>query len=329
MLIEFRCGNYSRFDKTTGQYQVCGQRMEADADDAGLLVTCPRCSKECEVPFPEKGDSNRRSQGTGEEGQGGSAKPSNGDSPVQSQLPSSTAAPVAGAPKLDRERCVKCGGNLNAKGVCKKCRWVRPRFDKANMSLDEMPMAPAGMMLWFANIMSEGVPLRMLGLFANIAVPFCLIGLMAFSLLVIGGIFGGFCFLLAFVSLLLFGGLVFKAYQFLRDGNARLAWFQKPFWFGILCWCRSRKWEGIDASTRNRNIIDHRGDPITDASFAELKGLKTVQVLDLEGTMITDESIKLLYQAKHLQCLVVRNTKVTHLAVTRLQQSFPKMWIWH
>ena len=126
MLIEFRCGNYSRFDKNSGQYVVCGQKMSASTDDAGLIVNCPRCNQECEVPHEET-----------------SAAPAK-------------QTRTAAKPKVKTQRCPKCGGTLDQRGVCGECRWVRPRFAKAKQSLDEMEMEPAGMMLWFSQIMSEG-----------------------------------------------------------------------------------------------------------------------------------------------------------------------------
>ena len=134
---------------------------------------------------------------------------------------------------------------------------------------------------------------------------------------------------MAFLALLLYAGMVFKGYQFLRSGHARLAWFQKPFWFGILGLLRSRNWNGFDTRYRNRNVVAFKGEPITDAKLVQLPEFRSAQVLDLEGTLITDETIERLYQLKHLQCLVIRNTEVSHLAATRLQQSFPKLWIWH
>jgi len=316
MLIEFRCGNYSRFDEKTGQYLVCGQKMSAATEDAGLIVSCPRCKKDCEVPTPK-----RRTRKTDAAKQA-TAVPLEQDAML-------SAAPTAAPPKPKQQRCPKCGGVLDAKGACNACRWVRPRFSKAKMSLDEMDMEPAGMMLWFSQIMSEGVPMKVLCIFANVAIPLLLSAMMAFAILVVGGFFGGLLFLMFFISLLLYVGMAFKGYQFLRDGNAQLAWFQKPFWYGILAFCRARDWQGFDAKFRNRNVVDFHGDPITDTKLVQQKELKSAQVLDLEGTLITDQTIEQLYHLKHLQCLVVRNTKVSHLAVTRLQQSFPKMWIWH
>lgn len=295
MLIQFRCGNYSRFDEKTGQHEVCGQQMEADRGDVGLIVTCPRCGTDCEVPAAKKSRSD---------------------------------AAMAPAVRGNLKRCQKCGGNLDAKGSCTKCNWIRPRFDKSKMSLDEMPMEPAGMTLWFFDIMSEAIPMRAMTIILNIVVPFLTVSAMVFSLVLFGGFVGGLLFLIAFLALLFYVGLAFKGYQFLTDGNAQLAWFQKPIWNGILAWCRSKKWQGLDNSARDRNVLIFRNESITDQELAVMKGLKNVQVLDLEGTLITDEGIKQLYQCRHLQCLVVRNTKVSHLAVTRLQQSFPKLWIW-
>ncbi|QEG21817.1 hypothetical protein [Mariniblastus fucicola] len=347
MLIEFRCGNYSRFDAATGQYTVCGQRMQADAEDAGMIVSCPRCKQDCEVPVPKKarGAGKRKSSDQGSPegkpnprksanpGKSGAANSAAKKAPAsleeEALIAQSRQRPTAAAPKAKSQRCPKCGGVLDSRGVCGECRWVRPRFAKANQSLEEMEMEPAGMMLWFSQILSEGVPMNLLCMAANIAIPMLLSALMAFALFVMGGFMGGFFFLIMLAMLLLYIGLAYKGYQFLRDGNARLAWFQKPFWNGILAFCRSRKWKGIDAKLKNRNVVDFHGEAITDEQLIAQKEFRSAQVLDLEGTLITDKTIEQLYQLKYLQCLVVRNTEVSHLAVTRLQQSFPKLWIWH
>jgi hypothetical protein len=331
MLIEFRCGNYSSFNKKTGQYAVCGQKMSASSEDAGLLVTCPKCQRDCEVPIPkrtsetpsgQKSRSRPKAPPTLEE----EARIAKANQTKKAKVPlPTTAAP----PKKKIQRCPKCGGVLDQGGVCNECRWVKPRFAKARQSLDEMEMEPAGMMLWFSQILSEGIPMKVLCRAMNVAIPLLLFAMMAFALLIVGGLFGGLLFLLLFLSLLLYAGLVFKGYQFLRSGHAKLAWFQKPFWYGLLGWCRSRNWKSNDARYRNRNIVSFQGDPITDEQLLQHKELKSAQVLDLGGTMITDATIEQLYKLKHLQCLVVKDTSVSHLAVTRLQQSFPKLWIWH
>ena len=305
MLVEFRCGNYSRFDEVTGHYAVCGQKMSASSEDVGQLVTCPRCQQDCEVPVSDGAQN---------------------DSAVKKERKSGV---VAKGPAVQQQRCPKCGGQLDQRGVCNACRWVKPRFAKADQSLDEMDMEPAGMMLWFAQVMSEGISMRLLVPIAHVLVTLFFAALMVASLLVLGGVSGGILFLLSFLSLLFYGSISYKGYQFLRDGNAQLAWFQKPFWFGILGWCRLQKWQGMDAKTRNRNVVDHRGKPITDEKLLQSPELKAAQILDLEGTLITDATIEQLYKLKHLQCLVVRGTKVSQLALTRLQQSFPKLWIWY
>lgn len=322
MLIEFRCGNYSRFNKETGKYVVCGQKMSASSEDVGLLVTCPRCEKDCEVPLPKR-----------QRKKGATPKPKAPDAPMtlekEAEIAKADRIPTAAQPKSKTKRCPKCGGVMDERGVCNECRWVRPRFSKAKQSLDEMEMEPAGMMLWFSQILSEGVPMRLLCMAANFLIPILLSVLMVFALLVVGGFYGGCLFLFFLLSLLLYVAMAFKGYQFLRTGHAKLAWFQKPFWYGILAWCRSRKWKSMDARYRNRNVVSFRGEAITDVQLVQRKELKSAQVLDLGGTLITDATIDQLYKLKHLQCLVLKDTSVSHKAVTRLQQSFPKLWIWY
>ena len=319
MLIEFRCGNYSRFDENSGQYVGCGQKMSASTEDAGLIVNCPHCNNECQVPIAKRKKSS---------GSGASNPEAAGSVPLDQDAGAGQTA-TAAAPKQKTQRCPKCGGVLDKRGACGECRWVKPRFSKAKQSLDEMEMEPAGMMLWFSQILSEGVPMKLLCGCANVVIPLLLCALMAFALLVLGGFFGGLIFLILFLGLLLYIGMAFKGYHFLRSGHAKLAWFQKPFWYGMLGYCRSKNWQGFDARTKNRNVVDFHGKPVTDEQLAKRPELKNAQILDLGGTLVTDATIANLYKLKHLQCLVVRDTKVSHLAVTRLQQSFPKLWIWH
>ena len=192
-----------------------------------------------------------------------------------------------------------------------------------------MEMAPAGMMLWFSQIISEGIPIKFLVVFSHVLVSVFCVAIAALAVVGVGGVAGGLMLVFAFLLLLLYWALAFKGYQFLRNGNAKLAWFQKPVWIGILQFARYSKWQGLDTKTQNRNVVSFRGKPITDAMLLQAPELKTAQILDLEGTLVTDASIERLYQLKHLQCLVLRKTDVSHLAVTRLQQSFPKLWIWY
>ncbi len=335
MLVEFRCGNYSRFNQETGQYSVCGQLMTADSDEAGLIVTCPRCNSDVEVPMPKQGGSGgdrpkaNRSINRDEQELGLAPEVP----PQQSEAASGSsfggvASPVAGSTRKKR-RCPRCGNHLDPRGACSACRYVRPRFEKAKQSLDEMEMEPAGMMLWFSQIMSEGIPMKTLAMLCHVLIPVLAVATMVLAFLVFGPVLGGLLFMFAFASLFFYCGFAYKGYQFLRDGNTRLSWFQKPVWNFLLNWSRMKKWEGIDQRHRGRRIVDKRGEPITDETFAEIKGLKNTQILDLEGTLVTDRSLELLYQMKHLHCVVLKNTKVTHLGVTRLQQSVPRLWIWY
>ena len=153
MLIEFRCGNYSAFDAATGKHTVCGQKMSAAAEDSGLIVTCPKCHQDCEVPQRQ---SNRTS------GSGGSPAAA-----------TETKTPLATKRRSPNNRCPNCGGRINNRGACGSCRWVKPKHQKLEQSLDEMEMEPAGMMLWFSNIISEGVPPKV----------FCLAAIVGLSLI--------------------------------------------------------------------------------------------------------------------------------------------------
>ena len=109
---------------------------------------------------------------------------------------------------------------------------------------------------------------------------------------------------------------------------AKLSWFQKPFWYGILFFLRASKWQGVERQGKRR-IVDKRNAPLVDQKLPYQEGFKNCQVLDLEGTLVTDQALRSLYGHKHLQCLVLRKTKVTQEGVMRLQQANPELWIWN
>jgi len=209
------------------------------------------------------------------------------------------------------------------------CGYVDLAVASRDVSLDEMEMQPAGMMLWISKIFSQGVPVKTFVWFSHVALMGFALLMFPFCLIVVGGLLGGFLLLMFFLMCLVYFGFAFKGHQFLRDGNAQLAWFQKPFWEGILMWCRSRNWQGFDNKTRDRPCLDLRNQPITDEVLAKSRALKDARIVDLEGTKVTDECLLPMYRMKRMQCLVLKDTAVTHLGVTRLQQSVPHLWIWY
>ena len=88
------------------------------------------------------------------------------------------------------------------------------------------------------------------------------------------------------------------------------------------------KWQNYDSALKGRTVIKVREKMFGDYELPELENLHRCQVLDLQGTNVTDQGLLHLYSLKHLQCLVLRKTKVSPEGVFRLQQSFPRLWIW-
>jgi hypothetical protein len=97
----------------------------------------------------------------------------------------------------------------------------------------------------------------------------------------------------------------------------------------VLVMARFQKWEKYDGKLKDRRIIKVRDSSFRDPEIPQLEGFKTCQVLDLQGTAVTDTGLLDLYDLKHLQCVVLKQTNVTHQGVFRLQQSFPRLWIWY
>ena len=182
--------------------------------------------------------------------------------------------------------------------------------------------------------MNEGVSTKvveyvshgMLGILGVLIVSFAVISIAGYGV----GPFGGVVILIAVcLSAMIYAGLVYKGHQFLRDPNARLTWFQKPFWNLVLILARMMKWQGYDHHLKNRKIIKIHERFFRDHEIMDLEGIKICQVLDLQGTGMTDRGLLHLYGLKNLQCVVLKGTNVTHEGVFRLQQSFPRLWIWY
>ncbi len=231
------------------------------------------------------------------------------------------------------DRCSKCG-NISESGKCTVCRYVEQNFEKLHQPLDDVKIELAGFQRWFCRTMNEGVSLRLLEYGAHIGIGLVAMGVLSLAVASIVGIaFGvvpGIFMLLITVSVvLLYVGMIYKGKQFRRDPRAHLAWFQKPFWNLILLLARSMNWEKYDNSLADRRIIKVREKMFGDNELTDLEGFKNCQVLDLQGTSVTDRGLLKLYALKHLQCLVLKRTNVSNEAVFRLQQSFPRLWIWH
>lgn len=233
----------------------------------------------------------------------------------------------------EHERCTKCG-NVSKSGRCTVCRHVEQSFEKLHQNLDEIKIERVGFQRWFCRTMNDDSTLAILEYGAHLG-----LGVISAMLLVLGGMsVGGFGFgrvqgilmcLFVVTAIIFYIGLVYKGKQFRRDPRAKLAWFQKPIWNGILGVARMMKWQNYDSSLKGRTIIKVRETTFGDHEISELENLNRCQVLDLQGTKVTDRGLLELYSLKHLQCLVLRNTNVSDEGIFRLQQSFPRLWIWY
>ncbi|MFT7631448.1 MAG: hypothetical protein ACI87E_002486 [Mariniblastus sp.] len=232
-----------------------------------------------------------------------------------------------------QDRCKKCG-NLSVNSKCTVCHHVESKFEKLYAPLDEIEIEIAGFQLWFCRTMAEGISISVLAWVSHLLVG--MLGLALLSAAIVGlfgigmGVTGGIILLLIVgSSWLLYISLVFKGHQFVKNPRAKLAWFQRPAWNLMLTLARAMKWEHYDSSLKNRRIIQNQDRGFVDAQIRSLPGVKNCQVLDLERTQVTDSGLLDLYDMKHLACVVLKRTQVTHEGVFRLQQSFPRLWIWY
>lgn len=360
MLIQFHCRN-SVFDPGTGRQTVCGSTVTAQSSQAGHLVSCPKCDNQCEVPLESSEVERKRPDENGSEAPSGKTrKKKNKESSNPSKQPAAAMSSsdsgefglsdVVDRPQSDvmsmdfkgkqkkpaptltkdrSKRCPECGKKVDDRGYCSACKKAERRFEKADMELEDVPMELAGFQLWFANIANEGVSISVLAyVFHGLLTAFT-VSLVVLGLVAIQGFLGVFVAIFSLCMFALYVALCFKGYQFTRNPHARLAWFQKPFWNGILMLTRMMKWQAYDGKLKDRTIVDVRNKPITDEKLVRLEGFKAAQVLDLEGTLITDEVMRTMYKLKNLRCVVLKNTSVSHESVTKLQQSIPRLWIWY
>lgn len=345
MLIEIQCSNHSVFDAATGRFRVCGHRWMVDSSQIGAMVTCPSCEEPLEVSRPEppksaESASNPTAPKTKAAPAKGNVQPNQG-SPKRKVASSVKKNDVMELQFAEDQlepsfagngtRCKKCGSPAPY-GRCTVCRFVEPRFKNMHLPIDEIKMQPAGMQLWLSKTLSEGMSASVLATIGHVCavVPILLGLLVAVLSLISGSIVGGLIALVFVITLLLtYLSTTIKAYQFLRNPRTQLGFFQKPFWNFILWLARRGNWENYDQRLKGRRVVKVNERGFTDAQLETVEGIRTAQVLDLENTQVSDRCVAVLYRLEHLQCLVLRKTNVTHDAVVRLQQTFPKLWIWY
>jgi len=353
MPIEIQCSNFSDFDPASGKYVRCGEKASVSREMIGKFVNCKKCGQQIEViahsalpktkpksksakqPARTKANPKRRSEPVGGP---------QGDGELRMEAPlkrekSDVMSINFGEAQVEstlvqdqHDRCSKCG-NISKSGKCTVCRHVEQSFKKRDQQIEDIKIELAGFQRWFCQTVNEGVSIKYLELGAHLGLGFIAVGTTVLSLLSICGLAFGvvsglILLLITICASLIYISLIAKGRQFRRDPNAQLAWYQKPFWNGILLAARAMNWQNYDSNLKGRRITKIRNKTFGDAELANVEGLKNCQVLDLQDTSVTDASIQMLYGHKHLRCLVLKGTNTTHEAVFRLQQSHPRLWIW-
>jgi phage FluMu protein Com len=318
MDIQFRCNSISHFDQKTGRYVHCGHLLTADAQQTGLRIRCPRCKQYSVVPAPVLTEASAKTGSTDR----GVARPGASREPPETDGSLSYSA-------FDRKtRCRKCGALLDAEGKCTACYFVAPALLPATTPIDQIPIQPAGFQLWFRNIMTSGV-----GVAAFEFSMHALVGFVLLTGVIMGVLFAGAASGAVIVGAILlglfYGMIVWQTRRLARVPAARLPFYFRPLWYGILVLARQGNWQRYDSTLVGRVIIDVRGRAFGDRDLLELDNLAACQVLDAEGTDLTDSGLALMHGLKHLRCLVIRKTHVTPEGVFRLQQAIPRCWIWY
>lgn len=186
-----------------------------------------------------------------------------------------------------------------------------------------------GMQRWFTNILGENIPIRVLEYGAHLAVIIWTVLLFAAIVYSIGWLLKVPLALLLIASVTLYVALIRKGHAFAADPTEGLAWYQEPFWNGLLFLARTLNWTGYDSTLKGRVIIDQRKTQVTDAQFAKLPQLAECEVLDLEGCPITDKSLKAISKMSKLSCLVIRDTEISDKGIDALTRRMPQLWIWY
>ena len=321
MPIQVQCKR-AVVDPETDQRRACGHAFKVTDTLAGKVIRCPKCKQGIQVPDPSKPVAKK------------SKRPA---AAVQSMDPLADKQNV-----MDQETttgssnyrkiavCSECGKPVTS-DVCRACGHRRNR--PKNESIEKIKPQVCGMQLWLCQTIRQALPVKVMVLVMHAAVLIIslliagstIVGITTQNVSVIAGLF--LLFFVATISIV-YLAFAFKAYQFLMQPGAQLAWFQKPFWITILGLARSKNWRDYDARLSNRTVVTADNRHLTDADIFDLPEIRQAEVLDLENTLVTDAGLKSLYQLTNLECLVLRNTQVTAAEVYRFQQTFPIVWIW-
>ena len=187
----------------------------------------------------------------------------------------------------------------------------------------------SGMQRWFCSILGETLPIRVIEYGAHLAVVIWTVLIFAAIIFTIGWLLKIPLILLLIASVTLYVALVRKGHAFAADPTEELAWYQEPFWNGMLTISRNLKWTGYDSNLKGRVVIDRRTEPVNDQELSKLPQLDKCEVLDVEGSPITDKSLKTIAKMSKLSCLVIRDTEISDRGIDALTRRMPQLWIWY
>ncbi len=354
MHVQFRCPNI--LPDALGEKRPCGRQLRAPRDKAGRLAKCPQCGSKVKIPTrsdPQfRTDAQLPAPTVDDQMAGADAEDSlnlrvaqdDFDDPIldgaarpgaietkrgrRNNGPKANSRTANFLPLDNVSRCRKCGKKTDKRGYCDSCNYSSGSREKATgKPIDDIKIKSTGMQLWLSKVVAEGVPPGIL----VVAIHFMFTAFIVAALFVVFTGTSGLMFVAATAFVM---GIAFfyiattwKTRQFHHDPHTQLAWFQRPFWDGILWYCRKNKW--ADPKNPDRVVIDGRDSSMSNQELDKVKNLKAASVLDLEGTRITDEAFRYFYRIDNLQCLVLKDTAVSHEAVFRLQQTRPNLWIWY
>ena len=186
-----------------------------------------------------------------------------------------------------------------------------------------------GMQRWFTKVLGETLPIRVLEYGAHLAVIIWTCLLLAAIIFSIGWLLKVPLTLLLIASVTLYVALIRKGHALAADPTEPLAWYQEPFWNGMLFLSRQLKWSGYDANLKNRVVIDCRKAPVNDEQLVKLPKFEQCEVLDVEGCPITDRSLKAISKLPKLSCLIIRDTEISDKGIDALIRRMPQLWIWY
>ncbi len=340
MPIQFSCSTIVRYDPATQQYERCLTRIQVEDAKGGTQVECPGCRQRIRVPqVSDVRAEAALNSGNSEsavaaavghmEGEHGPGRAGRANIAVETgrktaPLHETANSSLAFSSFAGTRRCKQCGGTLEANRRCTQCGY------QATLQASQQPIDPdkiqlAGFQRWLARFVWQGNST------AVMAAIHLLVGLVLFMVVVTGCAGGG---LGVVVSLSLAGALalaylslIHASRRIARRPAARLSWWQRGGWNGILAICRASGWRFLHGGKPFR-VLDLRREQLSEHQLLARADLVDYEVLDAEGIPMSDAGLVRLKGLRRLRRLVIRGSRVSPEGVFRLQQDLPDAWIW-